>query len=179
MPRITSVLAGEGVDAGRVVDTTILSFAARRAERGSLTGLSGTHYELDLPAPVTLRMGDLLVLDSGGLVEVVAEAEPLIEVRAKDLEALARLAWHLGDRHVPVEILTNRLRLRRDPAIETLLSALGARLVAIEAPFNPEGGAYLVATPGALGQDDHRHHHDQHYGHDHPHDHGHSRDHDI
>lgn len=167
MPRITGVVAFEHADTGRIVDTTILSFAARRAERGSLIGVSGSRYEVDLPTPVTLRMGDLLVLDGGGLVEVVAEAEVLIEVRAEDLEALARLAWYLGDRHVPVEILPNRLRLRSDPVIEALLTALGARLVVIEAPFNPEGGAYLVAAPDQPGQDHHHHHH----GHDQPHDH--------
>jgi urease accessory protein len=175
MPRITAVLAAEHADSGRIVDTTILSFAARRAERGLVTGLGGARYELDLPAPVTLRMGDLLVLDDGGLVEVVAEAEPLIEARAKDLEALARVAWHLGDRHVPVEILPNRLRLRHDPAIEMLLTALGAKIVAIEAAFNPEGGAYLAAAPGGRGHD---HHHDHGHRHDHADDHHHSHNHD-
>jgi urease accessory protein len=114
-------------------------------------------------------MGDLLLLEGGGLIEVVAEAEPLIEVRAKDFDALARLAWHLGDRHVPVEILPNRLRLRADPAIETLLADLGARVVRIEAPFNPEGGAYLTVPD---------HHHSLRHGHDHDHAHDHDRDHD-
>jgi len=165
MSRITGVLPAEFADGGGVVDTTVLSFEARRAQRGLVVGVSGAHYELDLPAPVTLRMGDLLVLEGGGLVEVVAEAEPLIEARTRDLEALARLAWHLGDRHVPVEILSNRLRLRRDPAIETLLTALWARLVAIEAAFNPEGGAYLAAPVGADRHADHQGHR-----HDHLHD---------
>jgi urease accessory protein len=171
MPRITAVLAAEHADAGRIVDTTVLSFDARRAQRGFLVGLNGIRYEVDLPAPVTLRMGDLLVLEDGGLVDVVAEAEPLIEVRGRDLAALARIAWHLGDRHVAVEILANRLRLRRDPAIETLLTELGARIVLIEAPFNPEGGAYLVTASAAPGR---KHHHD----HNHHHDHDHLRQHD-
>ena len=91
-----------------------------------------------------LRTDDALVLDDGRLVEVVAEPEPLIEVRADDLPALARLAWHLGDRHVPIQVLERRLRLRRDPAIEALLQSLGAKVVAIEAPFEPEGGAYAA-----------------------------------
>jgi urease accessory protein len=161
MSRITAVLASEHADPGRIVDTVILSFAARRAQRGGLLGVTGASYELDLPAPVMLRMGDLLLLEEGGLIEVVAEAEPLIEVRAKDFDALARLAWHLGDRHVPVEILPNRLRLRADAAIETLLADLGARVVRIEAPFNPEGGAYLTVP------------HSHGHGHDHAHDHNH------
>jgi urease accessory protein len=163
MPRITGVLAAERADEGRVVDSVILDLARRRAQRGTLVGLDGRSYELDLAEPVMLRMGDRLVLEDGTHVEVVAEPEPLIEVRAADLEVLARIAWHLGDRHVPVEIFSNRLRLRRDPAIATLLAALGAKVVAIEAPFNPEGGAYLIGPSGG-----HRHGHD--HDHQHPHD---------
>jgi len=71
--------------------------------------------------------------------------------------ALARLAWHLGDRHVPVQLFPNRLRVRRDAAIEALLARLGAKTVAIEAPFDPEGGAYLASAHGHR----HDHHHDQ------------------
>jgi urease accessory protein UreE len=103
--------------------------------------VKGTQLEFDLAEPVALRMGDLLLLENGDFVEVVAEPEPLIEARAKDLTALARLAWHLGDRHVPVQLFANRLRVRRDPAIEALLARLGAKTVAIEAPFDPESSA--------------------------------------
>src|SRR2546423_12737566 len=112
-----------------------------------------------LPEPVLLRMGDVLELDDGSFVDVVIEPEPLIEVRGNDLTHLARLAWHLGDRHVPVQVLANRLRVRRDPSLETLLQNLGARLTPIEAPFDPEGGAYASA-PG------HDHHGAQHHDHD-------------
>ncbi|HEY5965318.1 MAG TPA: urease accessory protein UreE, partial [Xanthobacteraceae bacterium] len=80
----------------------------------------------------------------------------------------ARLAWHLGDRHVPVQIMERKLRLKRDPAIETLLQSLGAKVAVIEAPFEPEGGAYEAAAA--------HDHHDQRHGHDHHH-HGHSHDH--
>src|ERR1700722_449450 len=146
MPRVIKVAAAGSAD-GRVVDAVILDLEQRRAPRGLAIGVKGTRCELDLGEPVALRMGDLLVLDDGNLVEVVAEAEPLIEARAQDLTALARLAWHLGDRHVPVQLFANRLRARRDPAIESLLARLGAKVVAIEAPFDPEGGAY-VAAPG-------------------------------
>ena len=76
-----------------------------------------------LPEPVMLRMGDALELDDGSLVDVVIEPEPLIEIRGNDLTHLARLAWHLGDRHVPVQVLTNRLRMRRDAALEAMLAA--------------------------------------------------------
>jgi urease accessory protein len=162
MPRVIKVVAAGSGEGRPIVDTLILDLERRRAPRGTATGVRGTRCELDLGAPVALRTGDLLVLDDGNLVEVVAEAEPLIEARARDLTALARLAWHLGDRHVAVQLFANRLRVRRDPAIEALLVRLGAKVVAIEAPFDPEGGAY-VAAPG------HAHHHH----HDHPHDHDH------
>jgi urease accessory protein len=99
----------------------------------------------------------------------VAAPEPLIEVRAVDVAVLARLAWHLGDRHVPVQILPNRIRAQHDPAIETLLKSLGAKVTMIDAPFEPEGGAYASAHG-------HDHHHDDH-DHDHDHDHGHPHGH--
>ena len=155
---------------GRVIDTVILTPEERRAPHGSVTGVKGTHLSFDLAEPVALRAGDLLQLDDGNLIEVVAEPEPLIEARAKDLTALARLAWHLGDRHIPVQLFANRLRVRRDPAIEALLARLGAKIVAIEAPFDPEGGAYTapVHERHHHGHDHHHHHHDhEHDQHDH------------
>jgi urease accessory protein len=152
---------------GRIVDTVILAPEQRRAPRGSVVGVKGTRFTFDLAEPAALRGGDLLVLDDGNLIEVVAEPEPLIEARAKDLTALARLAWHLGDRHVAVQLFANRLRVRHDPAIEALLARLGAKVVAIEAPFDPEGGAYARAH-----DHDHDHAYDHHHAHDHDHAHG-------
>ena len=179
MPRATRVLrAAERRDTS-AVDTLILAHAQRQAQQGFLFGVKGTCVELDFAEPVRLRTDDALVLDDGGLVEIVAEPEPLIEARAADLPALARLAWHLGDRHVPVQVLERRLRLKSDPAIETLLQSLGAKVVAIDAPFEPEGGAYDAAV-GDHGHDHHHHDHghDHHdHGHAHGHDHGHDHDH--
>jgi urease accessory protein len=175
MPRATRLLpASERRDA-TIVDTLILPYAQRQAQKGFLFGIKGTCVELDFAEPVRLRTDDALVLEEGGLVEVVAEPEPLIEARAADLPGLARLAWHLGDRHVPVQVLERRLRLKRDPAIEALLESLGAKLVAIEAPFEPEGGAYAAA---AGEPHDHHHHHDHDHGHHHHHDHGHDHHHE-
>jgi urease accessory protein len=169
MRRVVRVLAADRSDRAPI-DSVIMSSDQRRVQTAHLTGVKGTPIGVMLPEPVLLRNGDLLELDDGTFVDVVAEPEPLIEVRGNDLTHLARLAWHLGDRHVPVQVLANRLRMRRDEVLETLLKSLGARLTAIEAPFDPEGGAY--ATPAA--------HHD-HCGHDHHHhDHGsaHRHDHD-
>jgi urease accessory protein len=152
-------------------DTVMVSGEQRRVQRGELIGLNGTRLTLALPEPVVLRMGDMLELDDGRLVDVVVEPEPLIEIRGNDLTHLARLAWHLGDRHVPVQVLANRLRMRRDAALETMLGALGARLIAIDAPFDPEGGAYAVQTAHARHGHDHDHAHHDHAHHDHAHDH--------
>jgi len=171
MPRATCVLAPTERRDQPVVDTLILPYAQRAAQKGFLFGVKGTCVELDFAETVRLRTDDALLLDDGKLVEIVAEPEPLVEARAADLPGLARLAWHLGDRHVPVQVLERRLRLKRDPAIETLLESLGAKIVAIEAPFEPEGGAYAAAADGPE-------HHDHDHGHEHHHhDHGHSHDH--
>src|SRR5947209_4764718 len=144
--------------------TVVLKADQRRLQTGHLSGVNGTLIGVMLPEPVLLRNGDALELDDGSIVEVVIEPEPLVEVRGIDLTHLARLAWHLGDRHVPVQVLSNRLRMRRDPALETLLQKLGARLTPIEAPFDPEGGAYVTRTT-------HEHAHDHHHDHGHSHHH--------
>src|SRR5262249_4233838 len=138
--------------------------------RGRWAGGGGTGLGFVLAERVGLRWGALRLLDAGGVAEVVAEPEPLIEARASDLTALARLAWHLGDRHVPVQLFANRLRVRHDPAVETLLARLGAQTVAIEAPFDPEGGAYLASASGHHHNGPHNDRddtHDPHHAHDH------------
>jgi urease accessory protein len=176
MPRATRVLhAAERRDTA-AVDTLILSHAQRQAQKGFLFGVKGTCVEVDFADVVRLRTDDALLLDTGGLVEIVAEPEPLVEARAGDLQALARLAWHLGDRHVPIQVLERRLRLKRDPAIEALLESLGAKMTVIEAPFEPEGGAYSAAAGVHDNGHDHHHHHDHAHGHVHGHDHHHEHD---
>jgi len=153
MPRAIRVLRpGHRYDRP-VADTVILDHTQRGGQKAAVIAVKGVVIDIDLHAPARLRADDLLELDDGTLVEVVAAPEPLIEARGADVAALARLAWHLGDRHVPVQVLPNRIRARRDDAIETLLESLGAKLTPIEAPFEPEGGAY--ATAHGRG-----HHHD-------------------
>jgi len=159
MPRASRVIAVAHRHARPVVDTVILDYAQRSAQKITVTGVKGGIIEIDLHEHVRLRTDDLLLLDDGTLVEVVAAPEPLIEARVADVAALARLAWHLGDRHVSVQVLANRIRAQRDPAIETLLKSLGAKLTMIEAPFEPEGGAYASSYPHAHDHA-HGHHHD-------------------
>jgi urease accessory protein len=171
MPRATKIIPAADRKGGRIVDTLILTFAQRTAQRGFLFGVNGTCIELDFADPVRLRHDDALLLDDGGFVEVVAQAEPLLEARA-DPAALVQLAWHLGDRHVPIEVKPNRLRLRSAPEIEKLLQSYGAKVVAIEAPFEPQDGAHAGAPAGTGGDHDHDHH-DHHHDHGHDHNHGH------
>src|SRR5436853_4934998 len=161
-------------------DTVVLDFDDRHRRRMAMTGTRGLAFLLDLESAVTLRGGDALVLDDGRLIEVVAAPEPLAEIRCKDSQRLVRVAWHLGNRHLPTQIMANALRIRRDHVIEAMVRGLGARVIEIEAPFDPEGGAYADAGY-AQGHDEHAHHahgHDRHDPGHHDHDHhGHDQHH--
>ena len=141
---------------GAPADTVVLDFDARYRRRVAMTGVGGLEFLLDLAEATMLRGGDGLRLEDGRVVEVVAEPEPLAEIRAADPLALTRVAWHFGNRHLPTEILPKALRIRRDPVIEAMVEGLGARVIALEAPFNPEGGAYVKAEGGADHGHDHR-----------------------
>jgi urease accessory protein len=160
-------------------DTVVLDFDDRHRRRMAMTGTRGFEFLLDLENAVALRGGDALVLDDGRLIEVVAAAEPLVEIRGADPHHLIRVAWHLGNRHLPTQIMPKGLRIRRDHVIEEMVRGLGARVIEIEAPFDPEGGAYATGGHGAHddhGHDHHDHAHHDHAGHDHSHDHDHHHD---
>lgn len=178
-------------------DTVVLGFDDRHRRRMAMTGTRGLEFLLDLENAVALRGGDALVLEDGRLVEVVAAPEPLTEIRCNDPQHLVRVAWHLGNRHLPTQIMAKGLRIRRDHVIEAMVKGLGARVIEIEAPFDPEGGAYAEAFHAHAeahshahaeasshaqashdhGQDDHHHHHDEHCDHEHHHGHSHAHDH--
>src|ERR1700735_5916145 len=95
-------------------DTIVLDFDDRHRRRMAMTGTRGLEFLLDLESAVALRGGDALVLEDGRLIEVVAAAEPLLEIRGADPHHLIRVAWHLGHRHLPTQITARRLRIRRD-----------------------------------------------------------------
>jgi urease accessory protein len=162
-------------------DTVVLDFDDRHRRRMAMTGTRGLEFLLDLEAAVALRGGDALVLEDGRLVEVVAAPEPLLEIRGSDPFHLVRLAWHLGNRHLPTQIMGKGLRIRRDHVIEEMVKGLGARVIEIEAPFDPEGGAYAAGhahQAAGAAPDHHDHHvHDEHCDHDHHHGHSHAHDH--
>ena len=178
-PRATAVEAA-GRWHGEAAETVVLDFDERHRRRVAMTGTGGLAFLLDLPEPVMLRGGDALRLEDGRLVEVVAAPEPLVEVRGRVPADLVRLAWHIGNRHLPAQIMPAALRIRSDAVIEAMLAGLGARLRPIEAPFDPEGGAYA----GGANVPDHHDHGDgpapqdrHHHGHNHGHDHHHGHDH--
>ncbi|WP_322517877.1 urease accessory protein UreE [Rhodopseudomonas palustris] len=152
-------------------DTVVLDFDDRHRRRMAMTGTRGLEFLLDLEHATALRGGDALVLDDGRLVEVVAAPEPLLEIRGRDPQHLVRLAWHLGNRHLPTQIMAKALRIRRDHVIADMVTGLGGKAVEIEAPFDPEGGAYAPAHESA-GHHDHGGHEHGHHDHDH-HDHAH------
>lgn len=143
MRRATKVIAAEHWDYAGAVDSITLDADERHRRRMVLTAERGTVFLLDLPNAAALRNGDGLVLDNGAIVRVTGKAEPLIEVAAANAHELARLAWHLGNRHADLQFVADKLRLRRDHVLEAMLEGLGATLTPIEAPFDPEPGAYV------------------------------------
>jgi urease accessory protein len=124
------------------IDRVRLDSEARQCRRRRLRAEGGLELLVDLPATCALREGDGLVLDDGRIVAIAAAPERLIEARGPDAAALARLAWHIGNRHLPIEVCADALRLRADPVIADMLRGLGASVAEIEAPFEPEAGAY-------------------------------------
>jgi len=181
MIRATKVL-GQHRWTQSAADTVVLDFDDRHRRRMAMTGTRGLEFLLDLENAVALRGGDALVLEDGRLIEVVAAAEPLLEIRGADPQHLVRVAWHLGNRHLPTQIMPKGLRIRRDHVIEAMVKGLGARIIEIEAPFDPEGGAYASSHAHAPETHAHAHAHSSHahahaeaHAHSsHDHDHGHN-----
>jgi len=126
----------------KAAGTLTLDFDARHRRRIRLTADDGEDVLLDLPKAVAMADGDGLQLEDGRWLKVQAAAELIVEVKHKDPHQLVRLAWHLGNRHLPTEIRNHSLCIRPDHVIEDMLRGFGADLLNVEAPFQPEGGAY-------------------------------------
>ena len=122
--------------------TLTLDFDARHRRRIRLTADQGEDVLLDLPKAVAMADGDGLQLQDGRWLEIHAAPEFIVEVRHRDAQQLVRLAWHLGNRHLPTEIRDEVLRIRPDHVIEDMLLGFGADLTKVQVPFQPEGGAY-------------------------------------
>ena len=149
--RAEAVLPAGSWNPGDEVDRVRIDFDRRHRRRLVLATESGANLLIDLPAARRLRDGDGLRLDEGGVVRVVAKPEPLLEIGAPDADLLVRIAWHLGNRHLPVQLLTGQLRIRADHDNEDMVRFLGGTATPIDAPFDPEPGAYAGG---------HHHHHD-------------------
>lgn len=138
-------------------DVITLDETGRHRRRMALTSDGGLSFTLDLPEATLLRHGDGLLLDSGAVIEVRAAPEALMEVRGESPLHLLKLAWQIGNRHLAAQIGPDAIRLRQDPVIQEMLEGLGADVTLIDAPFDPEGGAY----GDARGTHSHRgYHHD-------------------
>ncbi|MFC4520091.1 urease accessory protein UreE [Cupriavidus pinatubonensis] len=169
----------------------VLPFGKRSKSRLRAVLDNGDEAALFLPRGTVLRGGDLLIAEDGSFVEVQAAAERVLEVRAADQHGLMRAAYHLGNRHTPVEVGSDYLRLEFDPVLADMLARLGVQAVQIDAPFEPEAGAYggghkhghdaTFAEDYAAAQAVfHEHHgHDHDHGHSHSHSHSHDHDHNV
>ena len=158
---------------GEVVDTVTLDFDHRRRRRLKLETDGGESFLLDLPELKTMRDGDILILEDGRGIQVRAKDEAVVDITCQDVGHLVRVAWHLGNRHLPTQLMGDRLRIRQDHVIEEMATVLGAVVTRLQAPFNPEGGAY-----GHGETEGHSHEHSHSHSHTHDHEHRHSHDHE-
>jgi len=156
--------------------TITLAFADRHKRRIRLSDDAGGHFLLDLPHAVLMNHGDLLELEGGGAIKVQAAAEAVTDAVGKDVSHTARIAWHIGNRHTPVQVLNNgAVRIREDQVLTEMLIGLDARVETKLAPFAPEPGAYSAGGGHSHDDDhwhsidDHPHDHDNEHGHDHVH----------
>jgi urease accessory protein len=140
--RATQVLPAGSWNTAHEVDRVLLDYDNRHRRRIVLHGERGTEVLVDLPHATHLRDGDGLSLDNGGVIRVCARPEKLLEIHVHDDGELVRIAWHLGNRHLPVQVLDDRIRVRADHVIEEMVEGLGGHVESIEAPFDPEAGAY-------------------------------------
>jgi urease accessory protein len=141
----------------RIIDTVTLAYLDRHRRRIRLLADSGIAFLLDLPRAHHFAEGDGLELDTGDYLRVCSAAEPILEIEAADRASLLRIAWHLGNRHLPLQVVGDRLRIREDHVIAEMVSGLGGWITRREAAFDPEFGAYAGA-PHHHTDDDGDHH---------------------
>lgn len=154
------------------VGVAVLQHDERHLRRKAVSLTNGVKVLVDLTEPVVLGAGDALVLEDGSTVEIAAADEALYSVTARNPLHLIELAWHIGNRHLPAAISSDRILLLRDHVIRAMLEGLGATVHEIVAPFNPVRGAYDAQGHG------HSHDHGHSHSHDHKHDHADDREHD-
>jgi urease accessory protein len=156
--RIETILPAGTWDTTREIDRVLIDYDRRFRRRIVLKTVIGAEVLIDLPQAVRLRDGDGLPTASG-IVRVCAQPEPLMEIHAHDDGDLIRIAWHLGNRHLPVQLLGDRIRIRTDHVIGEMVEGLGGHVETIDAPFDPEAGAYSGGGHHHHHGDDDDHHH--------------------
>ena len=145
--RAGTVLPAGTWDASGAVDRVLVDYDRRFRRRILLATEAGREVLLDLAQATRLRHGDGLLLDSGSVVAVQARSERLAEIHAHSDAELVRIAWHLGNRHLPVQLCGERIRIRADHVIEAMVEQLGGHVAHLDAPFDPEAGAYAGGAP--------------------------------
>ena len=133
----------------------VLPFELRQKSRLRTTVAGGEEIGLFLERGTVLRDGECLQADDGRVVGIVAADEDLFEVRCADADALARAAYHLGNRHTPVQIGAAWLRIAADDVLAGMLRGLGAKVTPMRAPFEPEAGAYAAGHHAHSGDAKH------------------------
>jgi urease accessory protein len=143
MRRATAVHHRDDWPEDQAIDAVTIAYLDRHRRRIRLVADSGETFLLDLSRAHHLAEGDGLELEGGGFIRVHAAAEPVLEIEAGDCAALLRIAGHLGNRHLPLQVTSDRLRIRADRVIAEMVAGLDGHLTARDAPFDPEIGAYV------------------------------------
>ena len=183
-PRAVSVLTAGEAGAATPHDRAVLAHDERHLRRRVIELAGGDRVLVDLAEPVALGDRDRLVLEDGRHAEVIAAEEALLEIRARDTEALMTLAWHIGNRHLAAAIEAERILILRDHVIKAMLEGLGATVRDVSEPFKPVRGAYSGHghDHGHTHAEAHAHSHAETHSHthseSHSHSHSHSHDHD-
>lgn len=172
MLRATAVVRRADLGRRITIDTITLDREARWRRRIAMKTDRGHEFLLDLAEATYMAHGDALELSNGALVKVQAAPEDLMEIHAHDAPSLARIAWHIGNRHTPAEITDHAIYIKPDHVLAEMVEGLGAHVHRVTRPFEPEGGAYGTKGPLQGG-----HHHHGGHAHDDSHDHGHQQHH--
>lgn len=151
-------------------DVAVLTREERHVRRKLIQLSHGDKVHVDFAHATLLEHGDVLLLDDGRHVEIVAADEELYDIRARDSVHLAQLAWHVGNRHLAAQIEAHRILILRDHVIKAMLEGLGATVTEVTDFFGPVRGAYAGAGESHGHGHGHQHDHHDHDGHSHAHD---------
>jgi urease accessory protein len=163
MRRATKVLPPGSFSVHEQTGAVRLTYDDRYRRRITLQSLAGEEFLLDLEKPHLLADGEGLALEGGGIFAVIAADEAVADIHTHGVAETARIAWHIGNRHIPVQVLDDgQLRIRHDPVLVDMIEGLGAHVHLNNAPFAPESGAYAQKAGGHSHGHGHAHHHHDH-----------------